>query len=83
MLLVNKMPKESFLELNAPRHTPLPTSASEYTRYLRMSATVAPYINNGVAAAPTLGWKSNEISAQARLIAPLYGILNGLYPNRK
>lgn len=83
MLLVNKMPKESFLELNAPRHTPLPTSASEYTRYLRMAATVAPYIKNGVAAAPTLGWKSNELSAQARLVAPLYGILNGLYPNRK
>jgi len=48
-----------------------------------MAATVAPYINNGVAAAPTLGWKSNEISAQARLVAPLFGILNGLYPNRR
>ncbi len=77
------MPAESFLELNAPRHVRLTTSASEYTRYLRMSATVAPYIRNGVAAAPTLGWKSNEISAQARLITPLFGIVNSLYPNRR
>ena len=77
------MPVESYLELNAPRHARLTTSASEHTRYLRMAAQVAPYIRNGVAAAPALGWKSNEISAQARLIAPLYGILNGLYPNRR
>ncbi len=61
----------------------LTTDASEHTRYLRMAATVAPYINNGVAAAPTLGWKSNEISAQARLVAPLYRILNGILPNRR
>ena len=47
-----------------------------------MAATVAPYIRNGVAAAPTLGWKSNEISTSARVIAPLYGILNGFLPNR-
>jgi len=73
----------SFLELNEPRHVRLTTDASEHTRYLRMAATVAPYIRNGVAAAPTLGWKSNELSAQARLIAPLYGILNGILPNRR
>lgn len=77
------MPVESYLELNDPRHVRLPSSASEHTRYLRMAATVAPFIQNGVAAAPRLGWKSNELSAQARLIAPLYGILNGLYPNRR
>lgn len=77
------MPVRSYLELNEPRHVRLTTDASEHTRYLRMAATVAPYIKNGVAAAPTLGWKSNEISAQARLIAPLYGILNGILPNRR
>lgn len=77
------MPVRSFLELNEPRHVRLTTDASEHTRYLRMAATVAPYIKNGVAAAPTLGWKSNELSAQARLVAPLYGILNGILPNRR
>jgi hypothetical protein len=76
------MPVASYLELNEPRHVRLTTDASEHTRYLRMAATIAPYINNGIAAAPRLGWKSNEISAQARLIAPLYGILNTVTPNR-
>lgn len=76
------MPVRSFLELNTPRHVRLTTDASEHTRYVRMAATVAPYINNGVAAAPTLGWKSNEISTSARLVAPIYGILNGFLPNR-
>ena len=77
------MPVESFLELSEPRHVRLTTSASEHTRYLRMAAQIAPYIQNGVAAAPALGWKSNEISAQARLIAPIYGILNRFIPNRR
>lgn len=77
------MPVSSFLELNAPRHVRLTTDASEHTRYVRMAATVAPYIGNGVSAAPRLGWKSNEVSTSARLVAPLYGILNGFLPNRK
>lgn len=77
------MPVSSYLELSEPRHVRLTTSASEHTRYVRMAATVAPYIQDGVAAAPRLGWKSNEISAQARLIAPIYGILNRFIPNRR
>ena len=77
------MPVSSFLELNTPRHVRLTTDASEHTRYVLMAATVAPYIGNGVSAAPRLGWKSNEVSTSARLVAPLYGILNGFLPNRK
>lgn len=77
------MPVISYFEPNEPRHARLTTSASDHTRYLRLAATVAPYINNGVAAAPTLGWKSNELSAQARLIAPLYGSLRAFIPNAK
>jgi len=77
------MPVSSYLELNTPRHVRLTTDASEHTRYLRMAATVAPYINDGIAAAPRLGWKSPSLSTEARLIAPLYGILNGFLPNRR
>jgi hypothetical protein len=77
------MPVSSYLELNTPRHAALTTDASEHTRYIRLAATVAPYINSGVAAAPILGWKSPSISTDARLIAPLYGILNGFLPNRR
>jgi hypothetical protein len=77
------MPVSSYLELNTPRHVRLTTDASEHTRYVRMAATVAPYISDGVAAAPRLGWKSPSLSTEARLIAPLYGILNGFLPNRR
>lgn len=76
------MPASSFLELDEPRHVRLTTDASEHTRYLRMAAQVAPFIGQGVSAAPRLGWKSPEISAQARLIAPLYRIMNTTRPNR-
>ncbi len=77
------MPVISYFEPNAPRHARLPSSASDHTRYVRLLATIGPYINNGVSAAPTLGWKSNELSAQVRLIAPLYGSLRAFIPNAK
>ena len=34
-------------------------------------------------AAPTLGWKSPELNAQVRMIAPIWGSLNAFIPNRK
>ena len=77
------MPVQSYFEPNAPRHAALTTSASDHTRYVRMMAQVAPYIRNGVNQAPTLGWKSNEISAQARLITPIWGSLNAFIPGRR
>lgn len=77
------MPVVSYFEMDTPRHARNVGSASEHTRFLRLTATVAPYINNGVAAAPLLGWKSNEISAGARLIAPIYGKVLSFLPNRK
>jgi hypothetical protein len=76
------MPVTSYFEVSAPRHT-IVGDASDHTRYVKLMATVAPYINQGIHAAPTLGWKSPELSAQARLITPLFGILNGIIPNRR
>lgn len=77
------MPVISYFEPNAPRHAALTSTASDHTRYVRLMAQVAPYINNGVNQAPTLGWKSNEISAQARLITPIWGALNAFIPSRR
>ena len=75
---------KSFFELDTPRHTPLNTTAGDYTRYVRLMAAVAPYVQSGkVIAAPTLGWKTNELNAQVRLIAPIYGQLNSFIPNRR
>jgi hypothetical protein len=76
------MPTSPFFEIDKPRRN-IVGDASEHTRYLRLTATVAPYINNGVAAAPILGWKSPEVSTGARLIAPLYGKVLAFLPNRK
>ena len=76
------MPIDSYFEPSVPRHVKT-GSAGDHTRHVRLLATVAPYINKGVAAAPTLGWKSNELSAQARLVLPIYGSLNAFIPNRR
>ena len=46
-------------------------------------ATIAPYIGDGVSAAPRLGWKYPALSAEARLIAPIYGQLRAFIPNRR
>ena len=75
------MPVTSYLEPSAPRRN-IVGDASEHTRYVKLMATVAPYINNGVNAAPRLGWKSPALATQARVIVPLYRILNGIIPNR-
>lgn len=78
------MPTSPFFEV-APRerHVGPPADASDYTKFIRMSATVAPYINSGVNAAPTLGWKSNELAAQARRFTPIFGLVRAFIPGAK
>lgn len=78
------MPTSPFLEVNPPqRHIGPPADASDYTRSLRLAATIAPYIGTAVDQKPTLGWKSNELATQVRITAPVFGILRNLYPNAK
>jgi hypothetical protein len=47
-----------------------------------MAATIAPYLGKGANPAPVLGWKSNEVSASARLFAPIFGTYKAFIPNR-
>ena len=78
------MPVFSYFEIDAPRHARLTTSAGDHTRYVRIMAAAAPYIQSGsVVGAPTLGWKSPELNSQVRLIAPIWGRLNAAVPNRR
>ena len=79
------MPTSPFFEVSPQqRHVGPPADASDYTRYVRMMATVAPYIVDGTQLrAPTLGWKSPELNAQVRIISPIFGQLNAFIPNRK
>lgn len=74
----------SFFEIDKPRHVRLTTDASDYTRNVRLMAQAAPYIQSGKqVGAPRLGWKHPELATQSRIIAPLFGKLNTLYPNRR
>lgn len=79
------MPVRSFIELgnNGVRHVGLTSDASEHTRYIRMAATIAPYIRNGVSPVPNaLGWRDMGANRDARLIAPIYGAVRSFLPNR-
>lgn len=77
------MPTSSFVEINPPaRHIGPPADASDYTRSIRLRATVAPYIGT-TSGGPTLGWKSNELATQVRITTPIFGVLQKLYPNAK
>lgn len=79
------MPTSPFFEVSpVQRHVGPPADASEYTRYVRMKATIAPYVNDRltVAGRPTLGWKSPRLASEMQLLAPIFGQLNGFIPNR-
>jgi hypothetical protein len=78
------MPVESYFEIDKPRHVRLTTSAGEHTRFVRLMAQAAPYIQSGkTVGAPTLGWKSPMLNADIRVIAPIWGGVNAFIPNRK
>ena len=80
------MPTSPFFEVSpVQRHVGPPADASEYTKYVRLAATIAPYTNNGVTVAgrPTLGWKSPRLDTEMRVIAPIFGQFNAFLPNRK
>lgn len=80
------MPTSPFFEVSpVQRHVGPPADASDYTKTVRLLATIGPYINNKqtVAGAPTLGWKSPALNAEVRTIAPIYGLLRGFIPNAR
>lgn len=76
------MPTSPFMQIGGtPRK--MTGDASDHTRYLRMAAQVAPYIKSGTSAAPTLGWKVPSLSTEARLVAPVFGIVRAFIPSAK
>lgn len=78
------MPTSPWFEVSpVQRHVGPPAAASDYTRTVRQMATIAPYINGGVGARPTLGWKSPALATEVRSIAPIFGQLNAFIPNRR
>lgn len=78
------MPTSPFFEVGpAQRHIGPPADASDYTKMVRQMASIAPYINQGVGAAPRLGWKSPALNTEMRIIAPLFGQVNAFIPGRR
>jgi hypothetical protein len=78
------MPVFSYFEPNTPRHAKLTTSAGDHTRYVRIMAAAAPYIQSGqLVGTPKGTWLSPELNTQVRMIAPLWGLLNRAVPNRR
>jgi len=78
------MPTSPFMPVNPPARKAMVADTSDYTRYLRMSATLAPYINKGTSPVPNaLGWRSQQANLDARLIAPVFGTHRAFIPNAK
>lgn len=78
------MPIFSYFEIDTPRHARLTTSAGDHTRYVRIMAAAAPYVQPGrLVGTPKPTWLSPELNAQVRLIAPIWGRLNAAIPNRR
>jgi hypothetical protein len=57
--------------------------ASEHTRFIRMSATIAPYVTQNQGAIPNLlGWRSMQARRDVGVIMPILGAFKSFVPNR-
>jgi hypothetical protein len=57
--------------------------ASEFTRFVRMSATLLPYASQNQGASPNLlGWRDMQANRDARTIMPILGAFKSFVPNR-
>jgi hypothetical protein len=71
------------MQINPPNRRNMVADASDYTRFLRMSATLAPYVNKGTSPTPNLlGWRSQTANRDARVIAPMFSAFKSFIPNR-
>jgi hypothetical protein len=65
------MPTSPFFEVSpVQRHVGPPADASDVYESSSSDGDDRAYINNGIGAAPTLGWKSPALNTEVRAIAP-------------
>lgn len=77
------MPTSPFGQVNPPVRRAMVGDASEHTRFVRMAATLAPYLSKGVSPTPNaLGWRDMAANRDARVIAPMFATYKGFIPNR-
>lgn len=75
---------QSFYEPGAPQRHMRGVDASEYTRFVRMAATVAPFINNTTAVRvpfARLG-QSQQGTMDARFVSTIFGGLRPFVANK-
>jgi len=77
------MPTSPFGQVNPPVRRAMVGDASEFTRFVRMSSTIAPYASQNQAAKPSLlGWRDMQASRDVRVIMPILGAFKSFVPNR-
>jgi hypothetical protein len=77
------MPTSPFGQVNPPVRRAMVGDASEFTRFVRMASTIAPYAAQNQSAIPNpLGWRSMDASRDARVIMPMLGAFKSFVPNR-
>jgi hypothetical protein len=77
------MPTSPFGQVNPPVRRAMVGDASEFTRFVRMASTLAPYASQNQGAIPNLlGWRSQQASRDVRVIMPILGAFKSFVPNR-
>ena len=75
---------QSFYEPSAPARHMRGVDASEYTRFVRMAATVAPYVNPGTTfnRPYARNGQSQEANVDARFVSTIFGGLRPFVANK-
>ena len=77
------MPTSPFGQVNPTVRRAMVGDASEFTRFVRMSSTIAPYAAQNQSARPSLlGWRDMQASRDVRVIMPILGAFKSFVPNR-
>ena len=77
------MPTSPYGQVNPPVRRMMVGDASEHTRFIRMTSTIAPYASQNQAARPTLlGWRDMQASRDVRVIMPILAAFKSFVPNR-
>ena len=77
------MPTSPFGQVDPGNRRAMVGDASEFTRFVRMASTIAPYSSQNQSMRPnSLGWRDMSASRDARVFAPILGTFKSFIPNR-
>ena len=77
------MPTSPFGQVNPPVRRAMVGDASEFTRFVRMASTIAPYAAQNQSARPNLlGWRDMQATRDVKVMLPILGAFKSFVPNR-